>query len=204
MPADSASDCSSTDRCRRQTTRSSRPRPRRRRQPPPPPRSRPKTRLSAALATRSGVRSTRAAVRLGRRHRQEGRGRRWVPEAAGRRRESAGPASQPPRAGQTAGGRLAGLRGTLRTSRPTRPFAPLNLLLCAHVHVVLYTVVLCMVLTNHIFDQAMSLESAKDHWSHRQSSQWTLERCARGHVPLRPRRGGRYVNANRVPGHFER
>ena len=39
----------------------------------------------------------------------------------------------------------------------------------------MYTVVLCMVLSNHIFDQTESLESANDNWSNRQSSLSGLE-----------------------------
>ena len=45
---------------------------------------------------------------------------------------------------------------------------------------------LSMMLPNHIYDQSGSLKSANDHWSHRQSSQWTCKWCACGHVPHRP------------------
>jgi hypothetical protein len=51
-----------------------------------------------AVAVRSAVRSTRAAPRVGRSRRWEDVNRRQATEAAGRRREGAGPASQPPRA----------------------------------------------------------------------------------------------------------
>ena len=121
----------------------------------------------------SAVQLTRAAAQVGCSRRREDINRRWATESAGRRREGAGPASQPVRAGQTAGGRLAEPMRTLRTLRPMAPFAPLNLLLYARAHVLVYTVVLCMVLPNHIFDQAWSLESASHRWSLRQSSQWT-------------------------------
>ena len=68
---------------------------------------------------------------------------------------------------------MDGLEWTLRTLQPMRPFAPLNLLLYARAHVVEYTVLLCMVLPNHVFDQAESLVSDNHHWSNRQISQWT-------------------------------
>ena len=51
-------------------------------------------------------------------------------------------------------------------------------------------------LLNHIYDQSGSLKSASHHWSHRQSSKWTCERCARGHVPHRP--GGGATTKTRI------
>ena len=173
MPADSASECSSTDQCRRQMTRPTRLRSQRRRQSSPPSRPRPNMRHLAALAAIWAVESTRrvagcAAVAPG------AKGHRCLlSEAAQRARESSGLASQPPQTGQAAVGQLAGLKGTIGTPRPMGPLAPQNLLFYAHAHVVVYTVMLCMVLLNHIFDQAESLKSGNDHWSNRQSSQWT-------------------------------
>ena len=128
--------------------------------------------------------------RVGRpQHSQQDCHSRWASEAARRRREGAGSAAQPARAGQTAGGRLAEPQVTLRTLWPVAPLAPRNLLLNACTHVVEYTVVLCMVILNHIFDQAESLLCANDHWSNSQSSQWTMEWCTCAHVP---RGGGRF------------
>ena len=84
----------------------------------------------AALGALRAVRSTRRAA--GRAAVAPGAAvsRRWLTEAAQKLREGSGSASQPPQAGQVAGGWLAelSLRGTLRTLRPMAP----------HMHVCTY------------------------------------------------------------------
>ena len=141
-PADSASTDPSRNRSRSPAARSHGLRPRRRRQPSPPPRWRSRRQLLAALGALRAVRSTRHAACCPAVAPGAEVSHRWLPEAAQRLREGSGLASQPPQAGQMAGGWLAGLRGTLRTLRPMAPFARLNLLLNARAHVVVYTVVL--------------------------------------------------------------
>ena len=153
----------STDRPRSRTTRPSRPRPRISLQSSPSPRSRPKRRLSAPLAALSAVALARRVAGCAAAAPGANIGCRLLSGADQRPREGAGPASQPPQRGQKAGGWLAGLKGTLGTLRLMGPFAPRNLLLYARAHVVEYTVLLCMVLPNHIFDQAGSLVSANHH-----------------------------------------
>ena len=122
-PADGASDCTSTDRCRSPTTRAGRRRSRRRCQPSPPPKSRPKTRLSAALAMRRAVQSTRAAAGLGRCRRQEDFGCRFLSEAAEGGREGTGPAYPPPQMAWSVGGQLGEQR---RASDPRRSHTSLG------------------------------------------------------------------------------
>ena len=140
--SDSASTDPSRNRSRSPAARFYGLRPRRRRQPSPPPRWWSRRQVMAALGALRAVRSTRRAACCAAVAPGAAVSRRWLPEAAQRLREGSGLASQPPQAGQMAGGRLAGLRGTLRTLRPMAPVAPLNLLLYARAHAVVYTVVL--------------------------------------------------------------
>ena len=156
----------------------------------PAPRLKSKTRQPAAVAPRRTVDFTRVAVLVGRSHSRQDCRSRWASEDARRRREGAGSAAQPARAGQTAGGRLAEPQVMLRTLWLVAPLAPRNLLLNACAHVVECTVVLCMVILNHIFDQVESLVCANDHWSNRQSSQWTMWSGARAPTCLMGGLGG--------------
>ena len=94
------------------------------------------------------------------------RGRR---EAPGRCR-----AGLPAPTGGAVGGRAAGwVKGGAGDVATDRALCPRNLLLYTRAHVVVSAVVLCMMLPNHACDQAESLVYRNDHWSNRQSSQWT-------------------------------
>ena len=115
--ADSASDCSSTDRCRRQTTRVGRLRAGRRRQPSPLSRWWQKRRHLAALAEHRAVRLMRAAVRVSRSRRRTDLDRRLVPEATQKLREGAGAASPPPQTAWSMGEQLGEQR---RQRKPRR------------------------------------------------------------------------------------
>ena len=53
-----------------------------------------------------------------------------------------------------------------------------------------FTLMLSMMLPNHVYYQVDSLECPNDQESQRKSSQWTLEWCTHGHVPLSSQRGG--------------
>ena len=119
--SDSLVTAPSTDRSRRPNSRPTAPRPRRGRRWSRTPRPRPQTRKPTTLVACRTVPLTRVAAWVGRCCWREESDRRWAMEAAGRRREGAGPASQPPRVGQVAGGRPAGLKGTREPAHVRAP-----------------------------------------------------------------------------------
>ena len=147
-PADSACDCSSTDRCRWQTTRFGCLRPRTRRQSSPPPRWWPKRRHLAALAARRAVRLTRAAALVSRSRRRTDLDRRLVPEATQKLREGAGAASSPPQTPWSMGEQLGEQRRPREPRRSRTLLGPCGAYRLTFVHVEC----MCVVYTNVVHD----------------------------------------------------